>query len=39
MRTAAAAWGYLGGAEPIHAWGADFLIEHPVQVLKLAGLD
>jgi N-acetyl-D-muramate 6-phosphate phosphatase len=39
MRTAAAAWGYLGGAEPIHDWGADFLIEHPAQVLKLLGLD
>jgi N-acetyl-D-muramate 6-phosphate phosphatase len=39
MRTAAAAWGYLGGAEPIHDWGADYLIEHPAQVLKLLGLD
>ena len=39
MRTVAAAWGYLGGAEPIHTWGADFLIEHPAQVLKLLGLD
>ena len=39
MRTVAAAWGYLGGAEPIHTWGADLLIEHPAQVLKLLGLD
>ena len=39
MRTVAAGWGYLGGAEPIDAWGADFLIEHPAQVLKLLGLD
>ena len=39
MRTVAAAWGYLGGAEPVHDWGADFLIEHPAQVLKLLGLD
>ena len=39
MRTVAAAWGYLGETEPIQDWGADFVVEHPAQVLKLLGLD
>jgi phosphoglycolate phosphatase len=39
MRTVAAAWGYLGAGEPIHAWGADFVSEQPAQVLKLLDLD
>ena len=39
MRTLAAAWGYLGATEPIHDWGADFVVEHPAQVLKLLALD
>lgn len=38
MRTAVAAWGYLGEGEPMHAWGADHVVEHPREVLKLAGL-
>jgi phosphoglycolate phosphatase len=39
MPTVAAAWGYLGLGEPIHAWGADHLIEHPRELLKLLRLD
>lgn len=33
MRTLAAAWGYLGEAEPIHDWGADAVLEKPLQLL------
>jgi 2-phosphoglycolate phosphatase len=39
MRTIAAGWGYLGEGEPVEAWGADALIEHPRQLLKLLALD
>lgn len=38
MLTVAAAWGYLGLGEPIHAWGADHVIETPHQLLTLFGL-
>jgi phosphoglycolate phosphatase len=34
----AAAWGYLGVAEPVHAWGAAAVLETPMQVLKRLGL-
>jgi phosphoglycolate phosphatase len=34
MATLAAAWGYLGQGEPIHAWGADAVIEDPDGVLN-----
>jgi 2-phosphoglycolate phosphatase len=34
MRTVAAAWGYLGQAEPVHAWGADIVIDHPAALLQ-----
>ncbi len=30
----AAGWGYLGPDEPIHAWGADFVLDHPEQLLN-----
>jgi phosphoglycolate phosphatase len=33
MRTLAAAWGYLGACEDIHAWRADAVLEHPREVL------
>lgn len=39
MHTVAAAWGYLGLGEPIHAWGADHLIDAPEELLKLMRLD
>jgi 2-phosphoglycolate phosphatase len=39
MRTAAAAWGYLGAGEPIEAWGADWLLDRPGHLLKSLGLD
>ena len=34
MRTVAAAWGYLGQAEPVHEWGADVVIDHPRTLLQ-----
>lgn len=33
MGTVAAAYGYLGCAEPLHTWGADHLIDHPAELL------
>ncbi len=38
MQTVAVAWGYLGLAEPIGAWGADHVIESPKQLLNVLGL-
>jgi N-acetyl-D-muramate 6-phosphate phosphatase len=38
MGTVAAAWGYLGAGEPIHAWGADHVIASPDQLLKLLAI-
>lgn len=38
MRTIAAGWGYLDGEDP-HAWGADFVIARPQDLLPLLGLD
>lgn len=35
MATVAAAYGYLGNAEPIQAWNADTIIEHPLDILAL----
>ena len=34
MHTAAAAWGYLGLGEPVHAWGADTVLESPAALLN-----
>jgi len=34
MRTLAAGWGYLGCGEPIHAWGADAVLENPAALLN-----
>jgi N-acetyl-D-muramate 6-phosphate phosphatase len=34
MATLAAAWGYLGQGEPVHAWGADAVLETPLQLLN-----
>ena len=39
MRTVVAGWGYLGPGEPVADWGADFVADHPREVLKLFGLD
>jgi phosphoglycolate phosphatase len=39
MPTLAAAWGYLGQAEPIDKWGADAIVERPAQVLKWLAMD
>ncbi len=35
MRSAAAAWGYLGLGEAIEDWGADHLLDRPSDLLKL----
>ncbi|GAA5161207.1 phosphoglycolate phosphatase [Viridibacterium curvum] len=37
MRSMAVRWGYLGEDKPIEAWGADFLINHPAEVLEYLG--
>jgi phosphoglycolate phosphatase len=34
MATAAALWGYLGVGEPATAWGADLLLDQPLDLLK-----
>jgi 2-phosphoglycolate phosphatase len=34
VRTVAAAYGYLGGADDVAAWGADFVIRHPLDLLR-----
>lgn len=39
MKTAIAAWGYLGIGEPISTWGADLIIEAPHQILKIVEPD
>jgi N-acetyl-D-muramate 6-phosphate phosphatase len=33
MRSIAVRWGYLGEDKPIDAWGADLLIDHPLELL------
>jgi N-acetyl-D-muramate 6-phosphate phosphatase len=38
MATAAAAWGYLGQGEPIHAWGADIVLDSPPALLNWLNL-
>ncbi len=39
MQTVAVAWGYLGQGLPIEAWGADLVIDAPMQLLEfLPGL-
>ena len=35
MLTVAAAYGYCGCKEPPEAWGADYIIEHPLDLLKI----
>jgi N-acetyl-D-muramate 6-phosphate phosphatase len=35
MLTVAAAYGYCGCKEPPEAWGADFLIHHPLELLQI----
>ncbi len=37
MGTVAAAYGYLGSAEPIDAWQADLIIQHPLEILAFLG--
>lgn len=37
MKTLAAAWGYLGEGEPIERWGADRVIQSPLDVLDCLG--
>jgi phosphoglycolate phosphatase len=35
LRTVAAAYGYLGNADPIEKWGADHIIQAPDELLRL----
>jgi N-acetyl-D-muramate 6-phosphate phosphatase len=35
MQTAAVRWGYLGAGDPVEAWGADHLLDEPIDLLKL----
>jgi phosphoglycolate phosphatase len=35
MATVVAAWGYLGVGEPVHAWGADAVIDRPHELMVL----
>jgi len=35
MLTVAASWGYLGCGAAVQAWGADFIIDEPLALLKL----
>jgi len=35
MRTIAAAYGYCGCEEPPEAWGADYLVRHPKELLEI----
>lgn len=37
MATVTAAYGYCGDGEPPEAWGADYLIRHPAELLALFG--
>jgi phosphoglycolate phosphatase len=39
MRTLAALYGYLGVELPPHDWGADGLLEHPLEVLHFLALE
>ena len=38
MRTAAAAWGYLGVSKSAHDWGVDFVLSSPAQLLHHLGI-
>lgn len=38
MATLVAGWGYLGDGEPVHAWGADAVLEEPPALLNWLGL-
>lgn len=38
MAAVAAAWGYLGDGEPVHAWQADAVIDQPRSLLNWLGL-
>jgi 2-phosphoglycolate phosphatase len=38
MTTVVAGWGYLGAGEPIEAWGAEYIVKTPAELLNLLGL-
>jgi phosphoglycolate phosphatase-like HAD superfamily hydrolase len=38
MSTVAVRWGYLGAGEPVEAWGADHIIDSPMDLLKLLSM-
>jgi phosphoglycolate phosphatase len=35
MKTVAAAYGYCGCKEPPEAWGADYVVHHPSELLQI----
>ena len=35
MKTVAAAYGYCGCDEPVNAWGADYIINHPSELRSI----
>jgi phosphoglycolate phosphatase len=35
MKTVAAAYGYCGCKEPPEAWGADYIVKHPTELLEI----
>jgi phosphoglycolate phosphatase len=35
MQTITAAYGYCGCDEPPEAWGADYLVYHPLELLEI----
>ena len=35
MKTVAAAYGYCGCKEPPEAWGADYIVHHPLELLQI----
>lgn len=39
MQAVAAAYGYLGGVDSVHAWGPDAVIKSPVELLRLLQID
>jgi 2-phosphoglycolate phosphatase len=38
MATAVAGWGYLGAGDPAEAWGAEFIVRRPAELLNLLGM-
>ena len=35
MKTVLANWGYIASTDETHKWGADYIIDHPMQLLRI----